>query len=241
MSNTNSNQIRNIAIAGHAGSGKTILSEGILYCAGATTRFGRIEDGTTVSDYGKDEISRQISINSSILTTDWKDYKLNIIDCPGYTDFTGAVKSAMRIMDTALIVVNAAEGVEVGTELAVNYAKEYGIEIVFAVNKVDYENSKFDATVEQLKEFYGNHVAVVQFPVNEGLIFDSIIDVIKMKMLKFKRDTKGEYTEEEIPDELKEKLKERKRKVMKKLNISKEEALKAVVDHLIKETAAGLT
>ena len=205
MSNTNSNQIRNIAIAGHAGSGKTILSEGILYCAGATTRFGRIEDGTTVSDYGKDEISRQISINSSILTTDWKDYKLNIIDCPGYTDFTGAVKSAMRIMDTALIVVNAAEGVEVGTELAVNYAKEYGIEIVFAVNKVDYENSKFDATVEQLKEFYGNHVAVVQFPVNEGLIFDSIIDVIKMKMLKFKRDTKGEYTEEEIPDELKEK------------------------------------
>ena len=205
MSNTNSNQIRNIAIAGHAGSGKTILSEGILYCAGATTRFGRIEDGTTVSDYGKDEISRQISINSSILTTDWKDYKLNIIDCPGYTDFTGAVKSAMRIMDTALIVVNAAEGVEVGTELAVNYAKEYGIEIVFAVNKVDYENSKFDATVEQLKEFYGNHVAVVQFPVNEGLIFDSIVDVIKMKMLKFKRDTKGEYTEEEIPDELKEK------------------------------------
>lgn len=205
MSNINSNQIRNIAIAGHAGSGKTILSESILYCAGVTTRFGRIEDGTTVSDYSKDEISRQISINSSILTTSWKDYKLNIIDCPGYTDFTGAVKSAMRIMDTALVVVNAAEGVEVGTELAVNYAKEYGIEIVFVINKVDYENSKFDSTVDQLKEFYGNHVAVVQFPVNEGLIFDSIIDVIKMKMLKFKRDTKGEYTEEEIPAELKDK------------------------------------
>jgi elongation factor G len=205
LSNTNSNQIRNIAVAGHAGSGKTILSESILYCAGVTTRFGRIEDGTTVSDYSKDEISRQISINSSILTTTWKNYKLNIIDCPGYTDFTGAVKSAMRIMDTAIVVVNAAEGVEVGTELAVNYAKEYGIEIVFVINKVDYENSKFDNTVDQLKEFYGNHVAVVQFPVNEGLIFDSIVDVIKMKMLKFKRDTKGEYTEEEIPAELKDK------------------------------------
>jgi elongation factor G len=205
LSNNNSNRIRNVAIAGHAGSGKTILAESLLYCAGATTRFGRIEDGTTISDYNKDEISRQISINSSILTTNWKDYKFNIIDCPGYTDFTGSVKSAMRVMDTAVIVVNSAEGVEVGTEIAVNYAKEYGIEIVFVVNKIDYENSKFDSTVNQLKEFYGNHVALIQFPVNEGLNFDSVIDVVKMKLLKFKRDTKSEFTEEEIPNELKEK------------------------------------
>lgn len=201
MSTNNSNRIRNVVIAGHAGSGKTIMSESILYCAGATTRFGRIEDGTTVSDYSKDEISRQISINSSVITANWKDYKLNIIDSPGYTDFTGSVKSAMRVMDTALIVVNSAEGVEVGTEIAVHYAKEYGIEIVFTVNKTDYENSKFESTISQLKEFYGNHVAVIQFPVNEGLNFDSIIDVIKMKMLKFKRDTKGEYTEDAIPAE----------------------------------------
>jgi len=201
----NSNQIRNIVIAGHAGSGKTILTESILYCAGATTRFGRIEDGTTVSDYSKDEISRQISINSSIITTNWKDTKLNIIDCPGYTDFTGSVKAAMRIMDTSLIVVNSVEGVEVSTEIAANYAKEYGIEMVFVVNKIDYENSAFDKTISQLKEFYGNHVALIQFPVNEGLNFDSLVDIIKMKMLKFKRDTKGEYTEEEIPAELKDK------------------------------------
>jgi elongation factor G len=201
----NSNEIRNIVIAGHAGSGKTILTESILYCAGATTRFGRIEEGTTASDYGKDEISRQISINSSIITTNWKDTKLNIIDCPGYTDFTGSVKSAMRIMDTVIIVINSVEGVEVGTELAANYAKEYGIEMVFAVNKIDYENSAFDKTIEQLKEFYGSHVALIQFPVNEGLNFDSVIDVIKMKMLRFSRDTKGEYTEEEIPAEFKEK------------------------------------
>lgn len=205
MGTINSNQIRNLVIAGHGGSGKTILSESILYCSGATTRFGRIEEGTTTSDYSKDEISRQISINSSVLFTNYKNYKLNIIDTPGYTDFTGAVKSAMRVMDTALIVVNSVEGVEVGTELASAYAKEYGIEIVFVVNKVDYENSKFDNTISQLKEFYGNHVVVVQFPVNEGPTFDSIIDVVKMKMLKFKKDTKSEYTEEDIPDNLKEK------------------------------------
>lgn len=240
MSNINSNQIRNIAIAGHAGSGKTILSESILYCTGVTTRFGRIEDGTTVSDYGKDEISRQISINSSILTTDYKNHKLNIIDCPGYTDFTGSVKAAMRIMDTSVVVVNAAEGVEVGTELAVSYAKEYGIEIIFVVNKVDYENSKFDNTVNQLKEFYGNHVAVVQFPVNEGLNFDSIVDVIKMKMLKFKRDTKGEYTEEEIPAELKDKSQQLHQELVELVAEEDEELMNKFFDEGGKLTAEEL-
>lgn len=205
MGTINSNQIRNLVIAGHGGSGKTILSESILYCTGATTRFGRIEEGTTISDYSKDENARQISINSSVLCTNVNNHKLNIIDTPGYTDFTGSVKSAMRVMDTALIVVNSVEGVEVGTEIAMGYAKEYGIETIFVVNKIDYENSKFDNTVNQLKEFYGNHVAVVQFPVNEGINFDSMIDVVKMKLLKFRRDTKSEYIEEEIPEELKEK------------------------------------
>lgn len=205
MAITNSNHIRNIVIAGHAGSGKTILSESILYCSGATTRFGRIEDGTTVSDYNKDEISRQISINSTLLSTSWKDHKLNILDAPGYTDFTGSVKAAMKIADTAVLVVNSTEGVEVGTEIAAHYANEFGTSKVFVVNKIDYENSKFESTFVQLKEFYGNHVALVQYPVNEGLNFGSIVDLIKMKVLKFKRDSKGEFTEEDIPDNLKEK------------------------------------
>ena len=205
----NSDQIRNIVIAGHGGSGKTILSESILYCTSAVNRLGRIEEGSTTSDYNKDEITRQISINSTVLVTSWNtsgtEYKLNLIDTPGYTDFTGAVKSAMRIMDTALIVINSVEGVEVGTEIATNYAKEYGIETVFVINKIDSENSKFDNAISQLKEFYGSHVAEIQFPVNEGLGCHRIIDIIKMKMLVFKTDGKGEFTEEEIPDDLKEK------------------------------------
>lgn len=205
MSSVNSEQIRNVVIAGHGGSGKTILSESILYCSGAINRMGRIEEGSTTSDYNKDENTRQISINSTVLVTNWKDNKLNIIDTPGYTDFTGAVKSAMRIMDTALIVVNAVEGAEVGTEIAANYAKEYGIEIVFVVNKIDAENSKFDTAILQLKEAYGSHVAEIQFPVDEGTGCHKIVDIIKMKMLVFKSDGKGEYTEEEIPAELKEK------------------------------------
>ncbi len=205
MSNLTSDKIRNIVLAGHGGSGKTILGESILWCTGATTRFGRIEEGTTVSDYSKDEISRQISINSTVISTSLNGIKYNIIDTPGYTDFTGSVKAAMKVMDTAIIVVNSVEGVEVGTEIAVNYAKEFGLEILFVINKIDYENSKFDNTISQLKDYYGNHVAEIQFPVNEGLGFDSFVDIIKMKKLKFKKDTKSEYSEEEIPENLREK------------------------------------
>lgn len=194
-------------IAGHGGSGKTLLAESILYTTGAINRLGKVEDGSTTSDYSKDEISRKISINSSVLNSHWEDIKLNIIDTPGYTDFTGSVKSSMRIMDTALIVVNASEGVEVGTEIAAGYAKEYGIEICFVVNKLDYEKADFDGTLAQLREFYGNHVAEIQFPVNQGVGFDTIIDVLKMKMLKFSSDGKGDYTEHEIPAELLDKAK----------------------------------
>ncbi|HJY63553.1 MAG TPA: elongation factor G, partial [Ignavibacteria bacterium] len=205
MGNLTPDKIRNIAIAGHAGSGKTTLSESILYTSGAVNRFGRIEEGSTTSDYSKDEISRQISINSSMLNTHWNDNKMNIIDTPGYTDFTGAVKSAMRIMDTAIIVVNASEGVEIGTEIAVGYAKEYNIEIVFVVNKLDSEKSNFENAIQQIKENYGNHAAELQFPVDEGPGFHRIIDVLRMKMLVFKSDGKGDYTEEEIPADLKDK------------------------------------
>ncbi|MBZ0203940.1 MAG: elongation factor G [Ignavibacteria bacterium] len=199
MGNINPEKIRNVVIAGHGGSGKTILAESILFTTGATNRFGKIADGSTTSDYNKDEISRGISINSSVLSTAWEDYKLNIIDTPGYTDFTGSVKSAMRIMDTALIVVNAAEGVEVGTEIAVNYSKEYGIESCFIVNKLDSEKANFDNCLSQLREAYGSHVAEIQFPVNEGAGFDTIVDVLKMKLIKFALDGKGSYTEYDIP------------------------------------------
>lgn len=202
MGNISPEKIRNVVIAGHGGSGKTILAESILYTTGAINRLGKIEDGSTTSDYSKDEISRKISINSSILNTQWDDYKLNIIDTPGYTDFIGSVKSSMRIMDTALIVVNSSEGVEVSTEIAVGYAKEYGIEICFVVNKLDYEKSDFESTLAQLKEFYGSHVAEIQFPVNQGFGFDSIIDILKMKLLKFKTDGSGDFTEHDIPTAL---------------------------------------
>lgn len=202
--------IRNIALVGHGGSGKTTFAEGILYASGVINRFGKVEEGNTVSDYHKDEIEKQQSINSSLMNTFWKgadgnERKINIIDTPGFMDFVGEVKSALRVADTAVVLVDAFKGVEVGTEASFMMTNEYENNVIFLVNKLDAENANFDRTVEIIKDSFGPRVAVVQFPVNAGAQFDSVIDVIRMKWLKFKNDGKGEYTEDEIPEQLKAK------------------------------------
>ncbi|MBN1634530.1 MAG: elongation factor G [Ignavibacteria bacterium] len=203
-------QIRNITLIGHGGSGKTILTEGILYTTGAINRFGKIDEGNTVSDFNKDEIEKQLSINSSLVNTTWKGSKgelckLNILDTPGYMDFLGEVKAALRVTDTAVVLVDAFKGIEVGTEICFRYTKEYNNNIVFVVNKLDTENANFEETVSQIKESFGPEVAVAQFPVDHGLGFHNIIDVVKMKMYKFDTSGKGEYKIEDIPAEMQKK------------------------------------
>ena len=210
MPDYKSEQIRNISIIGHGGTGKTIFSEGILYAAGVTNRFGKIEEGNTVSDYHKDEIEKQISINSSIMNAFWKDSKgvlkkLNIIDTPGYMDFNGEVKSSLRVTDTSLIVVDSFKGVEVGTESCFKFTNDYDNNVIFVINKLDSDNAEFEETISHIKESFGSESAVLQFPVNPGAGFDTIVDVLRMKVLKFNTDGKGEYKEEEIPEDLKEK------------------------------------
>ncbi len=210
MPDFKSEQIRNISIIGHGSCGKTILAEGMLFAAGITNRFGKIEEGNTVSDYHKDEIERQQSINSSLLNCFWKNsktetVKFNIIDTPGFMDFLGEVKSALRVTETALMVVDSFKGVEVGTEACFKFTKVNNNNIIFVINKLDAENAVFEDTLEQLKESFGSQVAVVQFPVNHGIGFNEVIDVIKMKMLKFNTDGKGEYQLLDIPADFKDK------------------------------------
>lgn len=195
--------IRNLTLVGHGGSGKTSLAEAFLYTAGSTTRLGRVEEGNTVSDYHSDEIERQISINSSLLYCDWKGTKLNIIDTPGYTDFTGEVKCGLRVGDTAILLLKAVEGIEVGAEIVWKYTKEFKNGVVILVNKLDNENADFDKVLAAARERFSHDVIPVQFPVHQGLTFEAIVDVLRMKVLQYARDGKGKYAEAEIPPELK--------------------------------------
>jgi elongation factor G len=204
MKDYTSEHLRNVALIGHGGAGKTSLAEAMLFSAGSTTRLGRVEEGNTLSDYHPDEIERQISINASLLFTDWKNNKINLIDTPGYMDFTGEVKAALRVADTALMVVKAVEGVEVGTEIVARYTEELANGMLVVVNKLDQENADFERAVTQCKETISHDIVPVQFPLKQGLGFDSIVDVVRMKVLKYAAGGNGKYTEQDIPAEVKE-------------------------------------
>jgi len=193
--------LRNLAIIGHGGAGKTSLTEAMLFSAGSTTRLGKVEEGNTLSDYHPDEIERQISINTSLLCCEWKTHKVNILDTPGYLDFTGEVKASLRVADTAIVLLKAVEGAEVGTEIVWKYTQEFHAGALFVVNKLDQENADFDRAVRQAQEMLSHDVVPVQFPLKQGLGFDSIVDVVRMKLIKYTPGGNGKYAEQEIPPE----------------------------------------
>lgn len=206
--------LRNVSLAGHGGAGKTSFAEAMLYTAGGTTRLGKVEEGNTLSDYHPDEIDRQISINTSLLNAEWKSAKINILDTPGYTDFTGEVKAAMRVTDTAVVLLKAVEGVEVGTEIVWRYAAEFNNGALLVINKLDHENADFDKVLLQAREFLSHDVVPVQFPYAQGLAFDSIVDVTRMKLLKYVPGSAGKYSELEIPADAQEKAKELRQQLL---------------------------
>ena len=199
-------EIRNIVLLGHASSGKTSLAEAMLFTAGATSRLGRVDDGTTISDYHEDEIARKFSISSSLLHCEWRNKKINIVDSPGYLDFIVESKAITRVANLALIVVHARTGVEVGTELVFNFAKEDDLPCWFIVNQLDKEHADFDKVVENLKSSFGKKVFPLQLPINAGVDFDSVIDILSRKLFIYSKDGKGTVREEEIPADLKSRV-----------------------------------
>ncbi|MBN2601070.1 MAG: elongation factor G [Candidatus Marinimicrobia bacterium] len=206
MKEFQTNEIRNIAVFGHASSGKTSLVEALLYTAGQTNRLGRIDEGTTVSDYNDDEIVRKFSISSSLLHCEWNKSKINIIDAPGYLDFISESKAITPITDLGLIVVHAQAGVELGTELVFNYTKEDKLPIYFVVNMLDKEHANFDRTLESMRESFGKQVVPVQIPVNQGVDFDTIIDILNNKQYTFTKGGKGTAKEESVPADMQQKV-----------------------------------
>jgi elongation factor G len=218
-------QVRNLALVGHGGSGKTSFAEAALYTSGATNRLGRIEDGSTLSDYHPDEIERQISINTSMLYTDWRGNKLNVLDTPGYPDFIGEVKSGLSVADIALLFLKAAEGIEVGTEIDWKFAEEYRIPTLIIINKVDNEHSKADEIFQTARDRFSVDVTQLQFPVTEGHTFDTVVDLLKMKLLKYTKDGDGKPAEQDIPGELQEKAQKLRTELIEKIAESDEALL----------------
>jgi len=201
------NEIRNIALIGGAKTGKTTLAEGMLFEGGVISRRGSVDEKNTVSDYREIELERQNSVSATVLYTIYEDKKINFIDTPGFDDFIGEVISSLYVADTAVMVVNAQNGVEVGTEITWRHAAKAEKPVVFAINHLEHENSNFDETLALLKQNFGGSVTIAQYPVNPGLGFNAVIDLLKMKMLKFSdKDGKAEILD--IPDDEKGKAEE---------------------------------
>jgi elongation factor G len=191
-------KFRNLCLLSHSGAGKTSLSEAILFDAGAITRLGKVDDGTTTSDYDPDEIKRKISLNLSLLPFQWREIKVNLIDAPGYADFVGEVKSAIRVSEGAVVLVCASSGVEVGTDQAWEYCKEAELPRLIFVSKMDRENADFFRTVQDIQLKFGIGCQPVQLPIGAQSTFKGIVDLLRMKSYT---GVKGQ--EAEIPAELK--------------------------------------
>ncbi|MBI4761474.1 MAG: elongation factor G [Chloroflexota bacterium] len=194
--------LRNVALVSHGGAGKTMLAEAFLHATGATTRLGRVEDGTTVSDYDDEEHRRKISLYASVIPVEHRDHKINVIDAPGYTDFVGEMISALSVADGAVLLVDAVAGIEVGTELAWKYADQFNLPRFIVINKMDRENADFAKVYAAVEEFVrgrGKRTIKVHLPIGEKQDFKGVVDVIGMKA--YMGDGK---TIAEIPANLKE-------------------------------------
>jgi len=172
-------QLRNVILLGHGSSGKTSLSEAILFSAGAINRMGRVEDGTTVSDSDEEEIRRRISLNLTLLPCEWEKHKINLLDTPGYLDFVGEVICGLRVADSGIVVVDAVAGVEVGTELVWQHADEHNLPRLVFVNKMDRENASWQRTLESLRAKLGGTIVPLQLPIGEQASFEGVIDLVE--------------------------------------------------------------
>ncbi|MGE5681886.1 MAG: elongation factor G [Bacillota bacterium] len=225
MKEYGSDSIRNIAFIGHGGSGKTSLSELILFTGGEINRIGKIEEGNTTSDYNANEVERQISISATPLHIEWHNTKINMLDTPGYSDFIGQVKSSLYVVDTAVSVLKSAEGVEVGSESTWNIVNENKLPAAVIINKVDNEHSKFEQTVEQAKDKLSSDITVVTFPAKEGVNFDTVVDVIKMKAYNYGPVGSKKVSETDIPAEVKAKAESLRESLIEKVAESDEDLM----------------
>ncbi|MBN2878501.1 MAG: elongation factor G [Clostridia bacterium] len=205
MKDYTTSNIRNIGLVGHGSQGKTILAEAMVYNSGEIDRMGKVENGNTVMDFDPEETKREISISLSMAPVEWNNHKINVIDIPGYFDMVGEMASGLKVSDSAIIVLGATSGLEVGAEKAWDYCEKYSIAKMFFVNAMDKEHANFDKLLEELQSKYGTSVVPIQLPIMEGAAFVGYVDILSGKAYKFDGSKK---TEIEVPGALSAKVSE---------------------------------
>ena len=190
-----SSKIRNIALVGHGGTGKTSLAEAMIFNTGAIKRLGKVDDGNTVADFYPEEIKKKITISTSLVPCEYREHKINLLDTPGYADFYSEVVSALRAVDSMLVMLSATAGVEVQTEIVWN---DYpSVPKIAFINKMDRENADFYKTLNEMKEIFTDNIVPVQLPIGAESSFKGVVDLIQMKALIFEGQT-GKIAIEEI-------------------------------------------
>ncbi len=194
-----SGKIRNVGVVAHGSAGKTSIVEAFLYTTGAVNRLGKVDDGSTTGDFEPEEIKRKVTISASLAPCEWRDHKINFIDTPGYSDFVGEVKGALRAVDSVLVVLCAAAGVEVQTEKVWQYAAEQGLPRLAVVNKMDRENASFEQVVDEMRASFGPHVFPIQLPIGKEAGFSGVVDLVSMKAYV---PQGNDCVEQPIPDDM---------------------------------------
>ena len=218
-------EIRNFAVTGHSSTGKTLFCEAMLVCAGKISRVGSIEQGTTVSDFHSDEKEHQLSVHATVMAEEWLGREINIIDCPGTPDFISEPLSALRVADSAMIVINGVNGVETGADEVWAASGDYGIPRYLVVTMLDQERAHFAEVLEEARDHYGARVFPMTLPVDAGPGFSSVLDVMRSEVITFADDGSGKYTEKPAEGELKERVNELHRQLIDMVAESRDELL----------------
>ncbi len=209
--------IRNVGLVGHGHSGKTSLTEAMLFDARAIDRLGKVEEGTTTTDYDEDEKKRQVSISSALAYCEWNKHKINILDTPGFGTFIADTRASLRAVDSAIVVVNAVAGVEVMTEKVWGFINEYDLPRLAFINRLDRERASFERTLTSMRDLLSKDILPVQVPLGEEEAFRGVIDLIRNKALVYQKDLSGSYKVEEIPPDLKNQVEKYRGELMEKV------------------------
>ena len=228
MKEYRSDKLRNVGIVAHGGAGKTTLVEALLFNSGAVSRLGRVDDGSATTDYEPEEVKRKVTISAALAPCEWHDHKINLVDTPGYADFVAEVKGTLRAVDSSLLVLCAASGVEVDTEKVWRYSDELELPRIAFVNKMDRENADFDSVIATMKERLSSNVVPIQLPIGAEESFKGIVDIVSMKAILSGPGNK--FTESAIPDDLAEKALEARFNLMEAVAETDDDLLTKYLD-----------